>query len=139
MNPGSRGTRISKTARYQDKLLFLKNLPLSERLESRAADKSVRNLTPLFDSQRCLHQFASSRQSSLGRGEMVLPVRHQQAISAAHPLPVIFIGSSATETDLIMLAIATQSRPSKSMGAKFSEESVEESHVCRSLSHRPDW
>jgi len=60
---------------------------------------------------------------------MVLPVRHQQAISAAHPLPVIFIGSSASETDLIVLAIAPESRPGKSMGAKFSEESLEESHV----------
>jgi hypothetical protein len=68
---------------------------------------------------------------------MVLPVRHQQAISAAHPLPVIFIGSSASETDLIVLAIAPESRPGKSMGAKFSEESLEESHVCGSLSHRP--
>ena len=51
----------------------------------------------------------------------MLPVHHQQAISTLHPLPVIFISSSTTETDLIdLLAIATHSRPSKPMGAKFS-------------------
>jgi len=68
----------------------------------------------------------------------VLPVRHQQAISTLHPLPVIFICSSTTETDLIVLAIATQSWPSKPMGAKFSEESLQECHVCPSLRNGPD-
>ncbi len=63
----------------------------------------------------------------------MLPVRHQQAISASHPLPVIFVGSSTKETDLVVLAIATESWPSKPMGAKFPEESLQESHVCRSL------
>jgi hypothetical protein len=71
-------------------------------------------------------------------GERVLPVRHEQAISASHLLPVIFVGSSTNETDLIVLAIATESWPSKPMGAKFSEESPQESHVCRSLPHGPD-
>jgi hypothetical protein len=78
----------------------------------------------------------SSRKSSLRQGERVLPVRHQQAISASHPLPVIFVGSSTNETDLIVLAIATESWPSKPMGAKFSEESLQKSHVCRSLPRR---
>jgi hypothetical protein len=68
----------------------------------------------------------------------VLPVRHQRAISTVHPLPVIFIRSSTNETDLIVLAIATESWPSKPMGAKFSEESLQECHVCPSLRHEPD-
>jgi hypothetical protein len=41
----------------------------------------------------------------------VLPVRHHQAISASHPLPIIFVGSSTNETDLIVLAIATEPWP----------------------------
>jgi hypothetical protein len=67
-----------------------------------------------------------------------MSVRHQQAISALHPLPVVFVGSSTNETDLIVLAIATQSWPSKPMGAQFTEESLQECHVCRSLSRGPD-
>ena len=68
----------------------------------------------------------------------MLPVHHQQAISTLHPLPVIFISSSTTETDLIVLAIATHSRPSKPMGAKFREESLQGCHVCPSLRHGPE-
>jgi hypothetical protein len=59
----------------------------------------------------------------------VLPIHHQQAISTLHPLPVIFISSSTTETDLIVLAIATHSWPSKPMGTKFCEKSLQEFHV----------
>jgi len=77
----------------------------------------------------------SSRQSSSRRGESVLP-GHQQAISTLHSFPVILVRSSTTETDLIVLAIATQSWPSKPMGAKFSEESLQECHVCPSF--RPE-
>jgi hypothetical protein len=80
----------------------------------------------------------SSRQSSPRRGEKVLPVRHQQAISTLHPLPVIFIRSSTNETDLIVLAIATQAWPSKLMGATFCEESLQEFHVYPSLRHGPE-
>ncbi len=40
---------------------------------------------------------------------------------------------STNETDLIVLAIATESWPSKPMGAKFSEESLQEFPVCPSL------
>ncbi len=69
----------------------------------------------------------------------MLPGRHQQAISTLHPLPVIFIRSSTNETDLIvLLAIAAESWPSKPMGAKFSEESLQEFHVCPSLRHGPE-
>ena len=72
-------------------------------------------------------------------GEKVVPPPHQRAISTVHPLPVIFVGSSANQTDLIvLLAIATESWPSKPMGAKFSEESLQESHVCPSLPHGPE-
>jgi hypothetical protein len=61
----------------------------------------------------------------------VVPRRHQRAISTLHPLPVIFIRSSTNEADLIvLLAIATESWPSKPMGAKVSEESLQEFHVC---------
>jgi hypothetical protein len=64
-------------------------------------------------------------------GEKMVPRRHQWAISTVHPLPVIFIRSSTNETDLIvLLAIATESRPSKPMGAKFPEKSLQEFHVC---------
>jgi hypothetical protein len=68
----------------------------------------------------------------------LLPVHDQQAISALHPLPVIFICSSTTETDLIVLAIATEPWPSKLMGARFCEESLQEFHVCPSLRHGPE-
>jgi len=68
----------------------------------------------------------------------VLPVHHQQAISTLHPLPVIFISSSTAETDLIVLAIATHSWPSKPMGAKFCEESLQEFHIYPSLRHGPE-
>ena len=68
----------------------------------------------------------------------MLPVRHQQAISTSHPLPIIFVGSSTNETDLIVLAIATQSWPSKPMGAKFCEESLQEFHIYPSLRHGPE-
>ena len=68
----------------------------------------------------------------------MLHVRHQRAISTVHPLPVIFIRSSTNETDLIVLAIATESWPSKTMRAKFSEESLQEFHVCPSLRHGPE-
>jgi hypothetical protein len=71
----------------------------------------------------------------------VLPLCHEQAISASHPLPVIFVGSSINEADLIVLAIAAVSWRSKPMGAQFFEVSPQESHVCRSLPHwaRPQW
>jgi len=68
----------------------------------------------------------------------VVPVRHQRAISTLHPLPVIFISSSTNETDLIVLAIATQSWPRKPMGAKLPEDSLQECHVCRSPRHGPE-
>jgi len=68
----------------------------------------------------------------------VLPVRHQQAISALHRFPVILVRSSTNETDLIVLAIAAESWPSKPMGAKFSEESLQEFHICPSLRHGPE-
>jgi hypothetical protein len=68
----------------------------------------------------------------------VLSVHHQQAISTLHPLPVIFISSSTAETDLIVLAIATHSWPSKPMGAKFCEESLQEFHIYPSLRHGPE-
>jgi hypothetical protein len=68
----------------------------------------------------------------------LLPVHHQQAISAVHPIPVIFIRSSTNETDLTVLSIVTESWPSKMMGAKFSDKSLQECHVCPSLSHEPD-
>ena len=35
----------------------------------------------------------------------MLPVRHEQAISTVHTLPVIFIRSATNETDLIVLAL----------------------------------
>jgi hypothetical protein len=90
---------------------------------------------PAFSSH-LISSIDSSRQSSSRRGESVLPVRHRQAISASHPLPVIFVSSSTDETDLIVLAIAAESWPSKLMGAQFAEESLQESHVCCSLSAR---
>jgi hypothetical protein len=63
----------------------------------------------------------------------LLPAYHQQAISPVHPLPVVFIGISTNETDLIVLAIATESWPSKLMGAQFPDESLQERHVFPSL------
>jgi hypothetical protein len=64
----------------------------------------------------------------------LLPVHHQRAISTAHSLPVIFKRSSTNDTDLIVLSIATESWPSKAMGARFADESLQECHVSPSLS-----
>src|SRR5580692_3579241 len=79
-----------------------------------------------------------SRRSSRGQGERVLPSRHRQAIRASHPLPVILVGGSTNQTDLIVLAIAAESWPSKPMGAQVSEESLKESHVVARLRAGPD-
>src|SRR5271170_80206 len=54
---------------------------------------------------------------------------HRQAISTTHPLPVIFIRRSTNDTNLIVLPIDIESWPSKPMGAKFSDESLQECHV----------
>ena len=66
----------------------------------------------------------------------MLFVRRQQVISSSHPLPVVFVGSSAKDAYLIVLAAAIEPWPSKPMGAKFTEESLQESHVCRFLPAR---
>jgi hypothetical protein len=79
-----------------------------------------------------------SGQTSPRRGESVWQGRHQQAISTVHRFPVILVRSSTNETDLIVLIIATESWPSKPMGAKFTEEPLQESHVCPSLLHGPE-
>ena len=62
--------------------------------------------------------------SSRRQGERVLPGRHQQAIRASHLLPVILVGGSTNQTDLIVLAVAAESWPGKPMGAQVSEESL---------------
>jgi hypothetical protein len=63
----------------------------------------------------------------------VLSACHKQAISTAHTLPIIFISSATNETDLIVLAIATESWPRKLMEAQFPDESLQECHVFPSL------
>jgi hypothetical protein len=63
-------------------------------------------------------------------------VRRQQVISSSHLLPVVFVGRSTKDTYLIVLAIAIEPWPSKAVGTKFTEESLQESHVCRSLPAR---
>jgi hypothetical protein len=68
----------------------------------------------------------------------MFPVCYQQAIRTLHFLPVIFVGSSTDETDLIVLAIAAESRPSKLMRAQFAKESLQKFHVCHSLRHGSD-
>jgi hypothetical protein len=74
-----------------------------------------------------------SGRSSRSRAERVLFVRQQQAINASHAFPVVFVGSSTDEADLIVLAIAVESWPTKLMGAQIAKESLKESHVCCSL------
>jgi hypothetical protein len=70
----------------------------------------------------------------------LFPAYHQQTISAVHRLPVVFIGIATNDTDLIVLSIVTESWPSKPMGAKFSDEPLQECHVCPSLSkNEPDF
>jgi hypothetical protein len=83
--------------------------------------------------KRVVSSTDSSGRSSRRQGERVLPGRHQQAIGASHLLPVIFVGGSTNQTDLIMLAIAAESWPGKPMGAQVSEESLKEFHVRYSL------
>jgi hypothetical protein len=63
----------------------------------------------------------------------LLPIHRQQAISALHLLPVVFIRGSTDDTDLIVLAAGVESWPSKPMGAKFSDESLQECHVYPSF------
>ncbi len=64
----------------------------------------------------------------------LLPIHHQQAISTLHLLPIIFVRGSTNETDLIVLSIDIEPWPSKAMGAKFCDESLQECHVYPSLS-----
>jgi hypothetical protein len=68
----------------------------------------------------------------------LLPIHHQQAISALHFLPVVFIRGATDDTDLIVLAAGVESWPSKPMGAEFSDESLQECHVYPSLSYGTD-
>jgi hypothetical protein len=75
----------------------------------------------------------SSWQSNPRHGERILPGRHEQAIRAAHSLPVIFVGGSTNKADLIVLAVAVESWPSKPVGAEVSEESLKEFHVVARL------
>ena len=63
---------------------------------------------------------------------VMLRFRHQESIGAAHSLPVVFVGGSAQQANLIVLAVAVQARPRESMGAISREESPQESHLCRS-------
>lgn len=80
----------------------------------------------------------SSGQSSPLHGQRIPPFRRQQAIGALHLLPVIFVGGSAREADLIMLAIAAKSWPRKPVGAEVSEQSLKEFHVVARLRAGPD-
>ena len=80
----------------------------------------------------------SSRRSSPRRAEIVLFVGQQPAINASHRLPVVFVGIPTDETDLIVLAIAVESWPTKLMGAQIAKESLQESHVCCSFCAGPD-
>jgi hypothetical protein len=81
----------------------------------------------------------SARQSRSRRGERVLPVRHQKAISTLHFVPVILVRGSTNETDLIVLVILSESWPTKPMGATFSKELLQ-GHICPSLRHgQSDW
>src|SRR5580692_10330191 len=88
--------------------------------------------------KRVVSSTDSSRRSSRRQGQRDLPGRRQQAIGTSHPLPVIFVGGSTNQTDLIVLAIAAESWPSKPMGAQVSEESLKESHVVARLRAGPD-
>jgi hypothetical protein len=100
------------------------------------AGKSINEPLLLFFGHNSCKQFSSvdsSRGSSLRQGKRVLPVSHQQVISASHPLPVIFVGSSTKDTALIVLPTAAASGPSKPMGAQFSKETLPKPHVCRSF------
>jgi len=65
-------------------------------------------------------------------------VRHQEPIRSLHLRPVILVRSSTSETDLIVLPVRTESRPSKPMGANIYEESLKECHDCPSLRHGPE-
>jgi hypothetical protein len=68
----------------------------------------------------------------------VLFVGQEPAIDASHRLPVVFVGIPTDETDLIVLAIAVESWPTKLMGAQIAKESLQESHVCCSFCAGPD-
>jgi len=52
----------------------------------------------------------------------------QQPTGAAHGLPIVFVGGSAEQTNLIVLAVAVQARPGESMGTISGEESLQKFH-----------
>ncbi len=59
----------------------------------------------------------------------------QQSTSPPHHSPVIFVGGSAEQTNLIMAAMAVNSWPGEPMGATSSETSFQEVH-CFTVSFR---
>ena len=95
----------------------------------------VESAPSFVDSRRLVWEFHTTRGLVPAQSKpRLMPVHQRQAICALHPLPVIFIRCSTNDTDLIVLAVGTQPWPSKPMGARFADESLQECHVCPSLS-----
>jgi hypothetical protein len=52
----------------------------------------------------------------------------QEATRTAHLVPVILVGSSTAETDLIVLAVLAEPGPCKPMRAASSENTLQKAH-----------
>ena len=66
-------------------------------------------------------------------------IQDQQTTGEVHAIPVVLIGHAACEADLIVLAIAAESRPGKAMRATSSEDPLQKAHLlllCRGIHRR---
>ena len=66
---------------------------------------------------------------SLYRCCRTLQVQGEQAAGRAHPVPVILVGCTAAQTNLVMAAIVVEPWPGKTVRATSSEDPLQESHL----------
>ena len=61
-----------------------------------------------------------------------MSIQPQQTTGGAHIVPVVLIGSATSEADLIVLTVAAESWPSKTMRATSSENPLQKAHLLHS-------
>jgi len=60
--------------------------------------------------------------------KFVLDGRHQQAARPAHHSPVVFVGRSASQADLVMTSVVVDARPREAVRATLPKQQLQESH-----------
>ena len=60
--------------------------------------------------------------------QFVLYSRDQQAIRTAHLSPVVFVGGSTGETNLIVATVLVDTRPGKTMRATLTKKKLQQFH-----------